>query len=295
MLTAVKSDLHGMINHCPAEIMQLFSIGLYMLNQDGTKIIDETTEEPIPTYSNDDIINFARGWTNFAVREGDRDNIEPGWSLGWWANYIDPMELPTSEGRDMFPKTTLLVDGKRGYIGDKVARCDEMPDKPWLRAGAVWEFRADSQSLLGKQDPFWWATQETWTPRMDLDPNTSSLYAELCNHDGQQCNFESTVVLSQDVTCDGTCTAGQSKWEFTLPCECSIDMPRTVRINLPPPLAPVWYEYKQAPCVQMAFPEDGNVNTVKEIGGDNIGFYGNSAMCADSRLAVAGTAVSWSA
>jgi hypothetical protein len=38
----------------------------------------------------------------------------------------------------------------------------------------------------------------------------------------------------------------------------------------------------------MAYPEAGNMNTVKEIGGD----YGNKAMCADSRFAVAGTTVS---
>jgi len=37
----------------------------------------------------------------------------------------------------------------------------------------------------------------------------------------------------------------------------------------------------------MAFPEAGHMNTVKEIGAD----YGNKAMCADSRLAVAGTTV----
>ena len=47
------------------EIMQLFSIGLYQLNDDGTKKIDEVTGQPIPTYTNDDIVNFARGWTNF--------------------------------------------------------------------------------------------------------------------------------------------------------------------------------------------------------------------------------------
>lgn len=52
-------------------------------------------------------------------------------------------------------------------------------------------------------------------------------------------------------------------------------------------LAPIWYEYKRAPCVQMAYPEAGNMNTVKEIGFD----YGNKAMCADSRFAVAGTTV----
>lgn len=55
--------------------MQLFSIGLYMLNGDGTRKKDENGND-VPTYSNDDIMNFSRGWTNFERREEDRDNIE---------------------------------------------------------------------------------------------------------------------------------------------------------------------------------------------------------------------------
>ena len=53
-------------------------------------------------------------------------------------------------------------------------------------------------------------------------------------------------------------------------------------------LAPVWYEYRRAPCVQMAYPENGNMRSVKEIGASG---FGNKAMCADSRYAVAGTTV----
>lgn len=63
------------------------------------------------------------------------------------------MVIPSSEGRDLFPKQTLSVGGEKGYVGDKVQRCDQMPEKAWLKKGAVWEFRETSQSLLGKQDP----------------------------------------------------------------------------------------------------------------------------------------------
>ena len=65
----------------PREIMQLFTIGLTMLNQDGTQKIDSTNGQPIPTYDNEDIVNFARGWTNFEDREIKRDNIEPAWGF----------------------------------------------------------------------------------------------------------------------------------------------------------------------------------------------------------------------
>ncbi|MBK8347806.1 MAG: DUF1800 domain-containing protein [Saprospiraceae bacterium] len=44
------------------EIMQLFTIGLYKLNQDGTYVLD-TNGNPVPTYNNDDIKQLARVFT----------------------------------------------------------------------------------------------------------------------------------------------------------------------------------------------------------------------------------------
>lgn len=47
------------------EVLQLFSIGLWQLNPDGTRMLDENGQ-PIPTYDQDVIENFARvftGWT----------------------------------------------------------------------------------------------------------------------------------------------------------------------------------------------------------------------------------------
>ncbi len=118
-----------------------------MLNQDGTKVIDESTGQYVPTYTNFDIVNFSRGWTNFVNQQSQRDNIEASWDLGWIGNEIDPMEIPTSEGRDVFPKLQLKkLNGKRGYIGDKVVRCDALPSKQWLKKGATYHFRENSQS-----------------------------------------------------------------------------------------------------------------------------------------------------
>ena len=42
--------------------MQLFTIGLYELNQDGTIIVD-ADDMPIETYDNSDIGEFARVFT----------------------------------------------------------------------------------------------------------------------------------------------------------------------------------------------------------------------------------------
>ena len=46
------------------EIMQLFSIGIYQLNMDGTKKLDDDGV-PLLTYDSDDIMSFARAWTGF--------------------------------------------------------------------------------------------------------------------------------------------------------------------------------------------------------------------------------------
>ncbi len=50
------------------EIMQLFSIGLYQLNQDGTHILDNSGQL-IPTYDNDDIRTFARLFTGMTYNQ----------------------------------------------------------------------------------------------------------------------------------------------------------------------------------------------------------------------------------
>lgn len=44
------------------EMMQLFTIGLYELNQDGTRMQDNGGND-IPTYDNDDVKEFAKIWT----------------------------------------------------------------------------------------------------------------------------------------------------------------------------------------------------------------------------------------
>ncbi len=80
------------------EVMQLFTIGLWKLNQDGTHILDANGES-IPTYSNDDITEFAKVFTGFR-KPNNRENIE--------VNYIDTVRLQAS-WHDFSAKT--LLDG----------------------------------------------------------------------------------------------------------------------------------------------------------------------------------------
>lgn len=60
------------------EIMQLFSIGLYELNQDGSRKIDANTGLWIPTYDNDDIQGLAKVFTGLSGSKwADEDNTSP--------------------------------------------------------------------------------------------------------------------------------------------------------------------------------------------------------------------------
>ena len=57
------------------EVMQLFSIGLWMLNPDGTRQLDGNNQ-PIPTYSNANITELARVFTglSFGKKDDGTDN-----------------------------------------------------------------------------------------------------------------------------------------------------------------------------------------------------------------------------
>ena len=83
------------------EVMQLFTIGLWELNEDGTLELDEEGKA-IPTYDNDDIAEFAKVFTGMR-RPFDRTNIEI-----FYGNYIDPMRIQSNR-HDFSAKT--LLDG----------------------------------------------------------------------------------------------------------------------------------------------------------------------------------------
>ena len=74
------------------EIMQLFTIGLWRLNADGTKATDPATGANVPTYSNDDVASFARVWTGFDTQQV-RGNVEFAQVARAPTNRMDPMQL----------------------------------------------------------------------------------------------------------------------------------------------------------------------------------------------------------
>ncbi|WP_070137256.1 DUF1800 domain-containing protein [Crocinitomix algicola] len=94
-LNNAKTDLENNTNpdeNYAREIMQLFSIGLHELNQDGTLKLSETGQ-PIPTYDNEDIKEFAKVFTGLGIG-ARRDTIEPEfWHSLYFADVTVPMKM----------------------------------------------------------------------------------------------------------------------------------------------------------------------------------------------------------
>jgi len=76
------------------EVMQLFTIGLYQLNPDGTQKLDPTGLA-IPTYSNIDVLGLAKVFTGFSWNvPGDQSNTA-------WSNCCE--YVGTGFGEDLLP------------------------------------------------------------------------------------------------------------------------------------------------------------------------------------------------
>jgi hypothetical protein len=205
------------------EIMQLFTVGLLKLNDDGTPMLDSNNETQL-TYTNDDIMEYARVWTGF-TRRSRRGNIEDQYI----ANRIDPMMIDL-ELRDLYPKMGL--NGK--YIGDGYPLCSDMPKHHFLKKGATYR-------LIMKRVPEIYVDLVDWSTdplakRLKLVGNGgTSLFSKLCgSQNPAACTRQTKVVLDENVPCNGV--------------ECSLDTVRVVEIS-----DGIHYEYIQRPCVYEAF------------------------------------------
>jgi uncharacterized protein (DUF1800 family) len=91
------------------EILQLFSIGLNMLNQDGTPILD-TQGNPVPSYNQTIINNFTKVFTGWTYCNQTCQYSQPG-----FVNYRDPM-IVNAANHDMTSKTLLNYQGATPVI-----------------------------------------------------------------------------------------------------------------------------------------------------------------------------------
>lgn len=90
------------------EVLQLFNIGLVMLNQDGTVQVD-AQNNPIPTYDQITVNNFRDLFTGWSLCESSLTlcpNRLPG-----SPNFIDPMIIVNPDNHDLAAKTLLAYPG----------------------------------------------------------------------------------------------------------------------------------------------------------------------------------------
>lgn len=83
------------------EVMQLFSIGLYQLNLDGSLRLD-ATGDPIPTYGQTEVKGFAKVFTGFTFYQPNPPYFFKGIPINWHK----PM-MPLEEHHSSGPKTLL--------------------------------------------------------------------------------------------------------------------------------------------------------------------------------------------
>ena len=205
--------------------MQLFSIGLYSLNMDGTQILN-AEGLPIETYSIEDIQSYARAWTGL-VSPDKRGGVSVA-ERQWTDKVIDPMQIEPSY-RDRFPKTDLQA----GYIGDRVAPlCEDLPTKHFLRKGATYQALGSVPNPEMQKDRDDWYKDPDFL-RLQVLPS-SPLFDKLCAADSNgDCTLPSKVVLDENLVYDA---AAQTGAEF------SVDTIRTVQL-LVGLSKPVYYEY----------------------------------------------------
>ncbi|HEY0426263.1 MAG TPA: DUF1800 family protein [Pyrinomonadaceae bacterium] len=91
------------------EILQLFSIGLDMLNQDGTPMLDGQGNR-IPTYNQETIVNFAKVFTGWSFCTNTCNGSEPG-----IVNYRDQM-ISNAANHDTTQKTLMSYPGAETIV-----------------------------------------------------------------------------------------------------------------------------------------------------------------------------------
>ncbi len=92
------------------EVLQLFSIGTNKLNLDGTQILD-ANGNPVPTYGQDEVMNFARVFTGWTYPTAAGATPTAGFN---GTNYSGPMEERSGQ-HDSTAKT--LLDGAPAAAG----------------------------------------------------------------------------------------------------------------------------------------------------------------------------------
>ena len=236
------------------EIMQLFSIGLTLLNDDGTPILDGPGGDPLPTYDQEDIVDYARVWTGFEASPERTNSIDDRGAIGF-----DTMRINT-RFHDVMPKLGLGAAG--GYLGDTYPLCNELPPTPWLTTGARYRFVGTSSGESTEIDGSDNDAHGRFEPASD---GSSGLFNILCARPSpsEPCSWPSAVTLSAPIPCSSA-------------EECNAGSLVTVKIVDPISGDAFYYRHRGVPCTRFSFFDNGRV----------VSRFGDSA-CANPRDAAA--------
>jgi hypothetical protein len=220
------------------ESIQLFTVGLYHLNPDGTRVTDEAGN-PMATYDVKDVASFARAWTGFA-RDSSKlrtNSANPSGYMGQ-SQFIDSMVIDATH-RDANPKMDLFDN----FIGDGFPACVDLPRQPFLRKGAKYEYlgRRLKECLLPECND-----REVSVISLSLHSG-SALHEQLCgsSDDATACTFVDEVTLLDNIPCHAE--------------ECPLDRVQYVEVNDASSGRVGYYEYVPTPCANFPFFKGGKV------------------------------------
>ena len=123
-LDTVRSTRNNPNENYPREILQLFSTGLFDLNQDGT-LIRDAQNNPIPTYDQEDINNFSKIFTGWNYCNQGCPNSAQG-----LVNFKDPLVIVPAN-HDPTEKTLLSYPGAPHSTIPPCTGCDAMQTKDY--------------------------------------------------------------------------------------------------------------------------------------------------------------------
>ncbi|CAN5561997.1 hypothetical protein BH10ACI1_BH10ACI1_26920 [soil metagenome] len=121
-LDMVRSNKNNPNENYPREILQLFSTGLFLLNQDGT-LQHDGQGNAIPTYNQDDINNFSKVFTGWTFCNNGCPNSVPG-----LVNYKEPLIIAPAN-HDTTEKTLLTYPGAPFQTIPPCTGCDNQQIK----------------------------------------------------------------------------------------------------------------------------------------------------------------------
>ena len=120
-LDMIRSTRQNPNENYPRELLQLFTVGLYKLNQDGTLILDNQGNR-IPTYDQDKIDQFTKVFTGWVHCNNSTNPACPNVVLGA-PNFIDPIYISNPGNHDQTAKSLFDYPGAPNSTIAACANC----------------------------------------------------------------------------------------------------------------------------------------------------------------------------